>query len=293
MAENNIDNIPVFSGFEDQAQENYAPVTVPGQGMQRVQTDYVTAIAVQKPRSISRITSSVLQEAAYAGANFYYRWSVKDKKGRSTVIQGPSIDLAMCLVRNYGNCVLNTEVEETPTHYLFKGIFIDLETGFTSPRLFRQRKSQTIGKFDRDRQEDIIFQIGQSKALRNAVIRAMPSWLIEQAIAEAYNSELGKIKPDNLATARARCISFFESFGIELNRIEAKIGRKADMWTKEDIVDLRGAGTALKDGHANAWDLFPEIIPEPPPEPPQEKAADESKAKPKTGKETKTNGKAS
>lgn len=235
--------------------------------MQRVQTSYVTAIRVQQPRSITKIVNNVLQEAALAGKSFYYRWEVWDKeKGRKVPIEGPSIDLAMCVARNYGNAATDITVEETPTHYLFKGIFIDLETGFTCPRLFRQRKKQKLSdKMDAERQEDIVFQIGQSKAIRNAVVKAMPEWLFEQAIERAKAAELGKIKPDNIHIARQKVLDFFYPYGVTQDRIEAERGKPADKWIPQDIVDLRGMATALKEGRVGPDELFPPVVSAPEP----------------------------
>lgn len=230
-----------------------------GEALQRVRTDYATAIAVQKPRSISRITHNVLEEAKLAGAGFYYGWTVKTKRGPAR-IEGPSIDLAMCLARNYGNCAVDVEAAETPTHYMLKGIFIDLESGFTCPRLFRQRKNQSLGRKmeeDADRQEDIVFQIGQSKAIRNAIVRAMPGWLVEKAIETAKAAELKNINPENIHLARARVLQFFEAYGVTADRIEAKLGRNADEWSAKDIVELRGMATAIKEGRISAEELFP------------------------------------
>lgn len=258
---NNLDQIEPFAGF-DQAPGNLTTTNQSGsflpEPMQQVKTPYTTAVAVQRPRSISRVQNNVLHEASLAGAAFYYRWSVKDKNGQNKYIQGPSIDLAMCLVRNYGNCVTDIEIlQETPTHYVFKGSVIDLETGFTCPRLFRQRKSQAIGKFDRDRQEDITFQIGQSKAIRNAIVHAMPSWLIDKAMETARAAEIQNIDPDAIANARAGCIDFFASYGVNVGRIEAKVGKASDLWTRTDIEGLRANATALKEGRISVNDLFP------------------------------------
>ena len=41
-----------------------------GKAIQKVQTPYTTAIAVQKPRSIARYVSNVLEECGLAGASF-------------------------------------------------------------------------------------------------------------------------------------------------------------------------------------------------------------------------------
>lgn len=253
-----LDQIKPFSG----TQEEWDGMKMIEQGrtLQKVGTQYTTAVAVQKPRSITRIVDNVLEEAKLAGANFYYEWPVKNKDGSTSRIgPGPSIDLSMCLARNYGNDAIDVQVEETMTHYLFKGFFIDLESGFTCPRLYRQRKKQDIGMKDQGRAEDITFQIGQSKAIRNAIVRAMPDWLVERAIEVAKEAELGKIKPENLHLARAKATGFFKPYGIEQNRIEMKLGRKSDNWTAEDIVELRGMATALKEGRISANELFPPI----------------------------------
>ena len=238
---------------------NQSEVYLGERALQQVKTAYTTAVAVQKPRSIERVANNVLTESRLAGSAFYYRWEVKNNKtGRKSVVQGASIDLAMCIARNFGNCVVDVEATETATHYMIKGIFVDLETGFTVPRLYRQRKNQDIGGgYGADRAEDMVFQIAQSKAQRNAILKAMPAWLVEKCIEVAREAEVSQIKPENLVLARAKVLEFFGKYGISLERIEDKIERQMDLWTAEDIVDLRAAATALKEGRITANELFP------------------------------------
>ena len=258
LSEEVLGKIIPFSGLPQEMSATEKMISS-GMAIQKVQTAYTTAVAVQKSRSISRVTANVLEEAKLAGSSFYYGWTAKSKDGKTSKIEGPSIDLAMCMARNYGNCALDVEEDETLTHYRFRGSFIDLETGFTCPRLFRQRKSQNIGMKDTDRAEDITYQIGQSKAIRNCITRAMPSWLIDLAIDTAKASELNKIKPENIAIARAKSFEFFRHYGVSQERIEAKISRKLDDWTPQDIVELRGMATALKEGRVSDKELFPEV----------------------------------
>ena len=222
-------------------------------------------MAVQRPRSIARVVSKVLEEARLAGESFYYYWEVEDRqKGRKVPVEGPSIDLAMSLARNYENCAVDVDVTETPTHYNFKGVFIDLQTGFTYTRLFRQRKSQKLSaRMDGDRQEDIVFQIGQSKTQRNAITRAMPGWLVEKAIETAKQAVLSGINPETIHLARLKVIDFFSKYGVSQAQIEAERGRVIDHWTPRDIVDLRGMATALKEGRVSAAEIFPAREPAP------------------------------
>ena len=250
-----MNEITPFSG-EEFVNAEAQGLPVPSMPMMQAKTQFITAIKVQEPRRIAKVTKNVLAEAKLAKKSFYYAWAVKTKNGKMKRIEGPSIDLAMCLARNYGNAALDIEVSETPTHYIFKGYFIDLETGFTVPRLYRQRKSQSIGKkYDKDRQEDIVFQIGHSKAQRNAIIKAMPNWLIEQAIEVAKQAEIADIQT-NPHLARARVLEFFEEYGIDTERIEKFFGKKVDQLTTKDIETLRATARALKEGQVSPEEVF-------------------------------------
>lgn len=258
-----LDQIATFTGEDaETAIPSQMPVPVT-QPMQQVKTNYVTAVQVQNPRSLPVVVKNVLLEAQLAGAAFYYMWQVNKKGGGKATVQGPSIDLAMSCARNYGNCGVDMDVQETESHYLFKASFIDLETGFTFPRLFRQRKGQNISaKMDAERAEDIVFQIGQSKAQRNAITKVMPKWLIDKAIEVARAAEVNKVKPENIHLARANVISFFEKHGITKDRIENVLQASADDWTAEQIADLRGTATAINDGRMDPNVAFPPITSE-------------------------------
>jgi hypothetical protein len=283
-----LDQIRVFSGIpEERAQAPVAAVLpeAPQQTLMRTQTQYTTAVTVQRPRSMAGMLSKVLEEARLAGESFYYYWEVEDRqKGRKVPVEGPSIDLAMSLARNYENCAVDVDVTETLTHYIFKGVFIDLETGFTYTRLFRQRKSQKLStRMDGERQEDIVFQIGQSKTQRNAITRAMPGWVVDKAIETAKQAVLSGINPETIHLARLKVIDFFSKYWVSQAQIEAERGRPVDQWTPRDIVDLRGMATALKEGRVSATEIFPALQPafteqpvSPQPEPAAPEAAPES-----------------
>lgn len=232
------------------------PVEVIGAGrtMQRVQSGYTTAVAVQKPRSLSVVAKNVLAEAQMAGESFYYGWNQSGKH-----IEGPTVNLAYAIARNYGNCAIETDVEETASHYMVKAVFIDLETGFSCPRTFRQRKSLDMGKMDKDRVEDIALQIAESKAVRNAIVKAMPSWLIEKAIDIAKDA-VKKGVGANIVESRAKALKIWEGVGVTQERIEGVYGA-IDTWTPEALAAMKGNWSAYKEGRISLTELFPESKP--------------------------------
>jgi hypothetical protein len=190
-------------------------------------------------------------EAELLGERAYYSWTAKGKRGRA-LIEGPSVDLAMVLVREWGNCAARADlVAETPGHFLFDGIFMDLEKGVTVIRQFRQVKERDMGKMDEDRAEDITFQIGQSKGLRNAVTAAMPAWLVDKALRKAKAAAAKNMTPEKVVEA-------FKRWDIDQKTLERKLGKATKRWDEMDIAELRGIYQSLLDGMTSIDNEFGE-----------------------------------
>lgn len=233
-------------------------------GMTQTRTQYQTAIAVHVPRVLDTVKRRVIEEAMYAGEDFFYAWTQKDKNSSTGqgLIEGTSIEGAMILIRNWGNAVCEPDiVDETPTHWMLRATFIDLETGFSGGRLFRQRKNQkSAAKMDDERGLDIAFQVGQSKAIRNAIVRAVPKWLVDEAL-EAAKSAAAKQYSD-MAESSARAIDgFTRDYGVTLAQLERKLGKKRVDWIPPDIVMLRAIFKALREGMTSVGQEFSDDAP--------------------------------
>ena len=240
-------------GVEETAGES---IVRSGQALQKTQTQFTTAVAIQKPRDRKKVIAACEEEAAIAGDEFFYAWTVKGKDGNK-LVEGLSIQAALAAARNWGNCAVPLEVNETEDAYIFTATFLDMETGFNLQRTFRQRKTVNIGMKDRERAEDITFQIGQSKAIRNVILNALPSWLLSKMLAKSKEDIVAKIVKMGLDTARKKCIDFFAKYSVDAQRIEKKMGKKNDRWTAEDLALLQGAMTTLLNGQESAESLFP------------------------------------
>ena len=158
--------------------ESYPVGTVnPPVPLMRSQTQFHTAVAVQRPRNLDKVVAAVLREAEFAGDAFYYSFPMGGKK-----IEGPSIGLAMAVAREWSNCAVPVEYYETATEWVFNAHFVDLERGFTVSRVFRKKKGKGVfKKLEDDRAEDMTFQAAQSRAIRNVVLAGVPRWLTDQA----------------------------------------------------------------------------------------------------------------
>lgn len=238
------------------------PALTPAGGGKR--TDEALAAFVTAQRvAIKRALPAVLQEVKAlgqaAGADFYYRIPFKDRKGgeeKTTWVEGPSIDCAMAVAAAYGNCWVGATVaQETHDAWIFSARFVDLEKGVTVVREFRQRKGQRTGMRDADRQTDILFQIGQSKAIRNVVCAAIPT-VVNTAYSAAMDSVLSRVEkdPDRFREWTVRTI---EGMGLSLKRIERALAASYTEWTNQQMARTYADLKAVKDGMVSADDLWP------------------------------------
>lgn len=190
-----------------------------------------------------------------AGEELFYSWRLKGGQ----IVEGPSVQLALIAVRLWGNCGVQVDTRVEGDYFVFTARFTDIETGFTLDRTFRQRIKQDTGMKDSERAQDIVFQIGQSKAIRNVVINAMPSWLINRMMDQAKENVIGRIRTKGVAKAKEDTIAFFERYSITVERIEKKIGIPKSKWTEEALARLHGDIKALTSGEEFPDELFPPI----------------------------------
>jgi hypothetical protein len=216
------------------------------------------AQAVAVHRDEAKVLAKLKVLASAAGDDWYYRFPVKDTKtGTTQWIEGPSIKLANDLARMYGNCEVDCRAQDMGTAILFHARFVDLETGFALTRPFQQRKGASkLGGSDAGRRDDITFQIGASKAIRNVVVNALQTFA-DFAFAEAKEALVDKIGKD-IVKWRDRTI---ERMGaqIDIKRVEAAIGRPSKDWLAGDIARIIAMGKAIADGMATWDETFPQI----------------------------------
>lgn len=247
-----------------------------GDTLQQIQTPYATAVSVQNKRDLKDVTRRCLEEAELGGEAFYYHWEVEStnrKTGEKTksVVENGSINCALSAIRNWGNtAVAQRPIQETDSSYIFTSAVIDLETGFTLERPFRMDKNFPVyGRMDKYRKEDIRFQIGASKSIRNVVMNFVPKGLINKMVEAAMNSVRisleKKIKKagGEISKVIADMMVSFGRFRVTQEMIEKKIGLPVKNWDVETLVILTGDLRALKDGHETAESLYCDDRPEP------------------------------
>lgn len=193
--------------------------------------------------------------ASMAGEDYRYQFPVKQKNGQKKIVEGGTIKMANDLVREYGNCMVDVRVVEQGDSHVFYARFIDYETGFCMTRPFRQRKSQKTMGDDPERAQDIIFQIGASKAIRNVVLNALGTFA-DFTYEEAKNSLIAKVG-QNLMAWRTKIVEGCKERGYDLTRIERIVTKPVTEWLAVDIARVVAELKSVSDGMATFDELYP------------------------------------
>ena len=245
------DNLPAEAYAENQIpQSHHQDVAIQTSGAGSV------ARKIAYPRDVKAVMNSLKVMAAMAGEDWYYRWPVKNKDGTKGFVEGPSVKCATAVARMYGNCEVDCIVKESMTHHIFEASFIDLETGFRIVRPFQQRKTQNLGKkMDAERQADIVFQIGVSKATRNVINNALETFT-DFAKEEAKKSLIESIGK-NMKGALAKILGMFAEHKIDIKRVEYVYAKSQNEWLAPDIAKMVAEVRAISDGMASADETYP------------------------------------
>lgn len=93
-----------------------------------------------------------------------------------------------------------------------------------------------------------------SKQVRGRILALMPKWLVQDAVAECRKTLAGN--NDEPMDARIRkMVQAFGRIGVSRKTIEDYLGKPVDELTGDEIVDLQGMHTAIREG-AKASEVF-------------------------------------
>lgn len=224
-----------------------------------MQNFLMSAQPVDRARVPSQIMQRLKTLCKMHGQRYIYSWKVTDRANQRQIeISGATVKLTNDLAAEYGNMVTGiVNVEDVGTHWIFHAAVCDMETGYNYIRPFRQRKGQDTGMKDRDRQEDIVFQIGCSKAIRNAVTNVLGSW-VEYMLEECDTMLIEWVQnKDNQQKLQSFIDKTCARFSIKIEQIEAVIGRSRADWSPRDKVKVMSELRGVAEGLTNPADLYP------------------------------------
>ena len=193
-------------------------------------------------------------------------------------VTGPSIRLAEAMAQNWGNLDFGiTELEQKNGESSVMAYCWDLETNtrqtkiFTVPHIRQTRNGAKALTDPRDIYEMVANQ--GARRLRACILGIIPGDVVEAALKQC-NRTLVDGKEPLQDRVRKMVLVFQNDFSVPKECLEQYIGCKAEAFTENSIVRLRGVYTALKEGRADREDYFtlPTVTDDKKPEQDAEKA---------------------
>lgn len=249
-----------------------SPVAMPsriGQGTAVEQSRAVAEVqaqvivAQQCPRSTTLARSSMQDSCRLLGMaeRAFYRFP---RSGQT--ITGPSVHLARELARCWGNFQFGiNELRRDDDHAQseMQAWAWDLQTNSRSSTTFivphlRDKKGGPERIVDmRDIYENNANQ--GARRLREMIFALLPPWFVEEAQALCHatlNAGDGKPLEDRVNGA----VKVFDGIGVDLSRLEQKLGRPAERWDQYDVSTLLTVYRSLTRGEVAIADEFPDVV---------------------------------
>ena len=217
------------------------------------------ATARQYPRSVAASLKTALGMATINEDVAGGCWYSLPRDGKQ--IEGPSVRLAEIMLSSWGNIDAGARVVEIGDQFLTaEGFCWDMEKNV---RIAVQVRRRITTKNGRRYSEDMIGTTANaacSIALRNALFRVVPRVFTDQILAEARKVAVGDAK--TIVARRDAMFAYFAKLGVDEPRLLASVRRhgREDV-TIEDLAQLKGMATAIREGESTIEELF--AAPEP------------------------------
>lgn len=180
-------------------------------------------------------------------------------RGGQTV-EGPTIRFAEELARCWGNIDYGIkELSQDEGKSEMQAYAWDLETNaqsvqnFTNPHQREQGKKMVTLTSQRDIYENNANMA--TRRLRSRILAILPSWFVEDAIAECKKTIAGK-NDLPLSDRVKKMVVQFAKFGVSQEQIERRLKRKIDTMNADDFVEYLGIFNAIKNGESKVADWF-------------------------------------
>jgi hypothetical protein len=180
-------------------------------------------------------------------------------RGGQTV-EGPTIRFAEELARCWGNIDYGIkELSQDEGKSEMQAYAWDLETNaqsvqnFTNPHQREQGKKMVTLTSQRDIYENNANMA--TRRLRSRILAILPSWFVEDAIAECKKTIAGK-NDLPLSDRVKKMVVQFAKFGVSQEQIERRLKRKVDTMNADDFVEYLGIFNAIKNGESKVADWF-------------------------------------
>lgn len=181
---------------------------------------------------------------------------IRKGKDGNVDIKGGSIRLAEIIAGCWGNLHASVRIKENDGKFITaEAVSWDLESNVKMPAEVKRKITNKDGKTFSEDMQGITANAACSIALRNAIFKSVGKAIVDMVYAEAVKNAIGDQK--TFSSRRLEIFSRFNKMGIENQRIFDFFDKqKIEEFTQEDMTDLIGIGTSIKEGSLKIDNAF-------------------------------------
>lgn len=251
-----MSEIMSFTGSEIQTQNRTQTEMMVSRQAQEVQAAMV--VAKRFPRdevdSYNRIMRSCQRTSLAEQAMYEF------PRG-GTSVTGPSIRLAEAMAQSWGNLDFGViELDQKPGESTVMSYCWDLETNtrqtkiFTVPHIRQTKRGAQALTDPRDIYEMVANQ--GARRLRACILGIIPGDVVDAALDRCQGTLKSNSKEPLIDRVRKMAEAFQADYGVSLEMLEKYAGCKAEAFTEQTIIKLRGVYKSIKDGMAAREQYF-------------------------------------
>lgn len=184
-----------------------------------------------------------------------------------SVVTGPSIRLAECVARHWGNIISGVkEICTVGKRSTMRAYCWDLQTNYADEKVFDVELVRVTkkGSYDltdpRDRYEMMANQAARRK--RACIQAVIPQFVFDDAIEQCQKTLSGSIKEDELPARREKMLAMFQALAgwITKEDLAGKCGKEFEKIGAREIVKLSSLYNAIKDGFVKPESAFGKTV---------------------------------
>lgn len=230
--------------------------------IERAQYDIAVATAHKYPRNpqlFLKDAIALVQSDQETAESCIFRRPVGKKGGREEFAEGMSVRMSEIVAACYGNIVFQAIIiEQTPRFVKARGQARDLQKNVSASSEVVESTVTKDGQPFSERMRIVVAKAALSKARRDAIFQVVPRALCKPIEAAARNVITGSQKP--LSERRAAVMAWISKSSIGEARVWAALGiGSVEELNNDQLVELQGIRTAIKEGEITIDDAFPRV----------------------------------
>jgi hypothetical protein len=219
----------------------------------------MVSTAKRYPRDVTTFKKKALNLAISdpeTAQSCIYALPRKEKNGQIKKIKGPSIRLAEILASSYGHLWCDgRQVADEGDYVKCRGTAFDVENNVMIGVENKRRITDRTGRRFSEDMVGVTANACISIALRNAILHVIPKTFWQPIYDATVKAAVGDQK--TLSERRAKALEYFQKLGISNKQIFERLNvANVESIGLDQLEDLFGLASAIRDGDASIDDVF-------------------------------------